>query len=372
MIATMLQKVANGRSTVSPIGLDVGPSMVRAAQIERVQRNQWLVKRLANIKRRESERGVTLTDGFAVRLRETLVEHGFQGHRVVAGLTSPEVELHALELEDRGTMGDKFANAVRWELERVMSTPDTDTVTHFWKVPATKMSRITAMGVVAQAEDVRTVTELVHRMGLDCEQIDATVCALSRLGSLVRRCRGDEPEGIWGMLDLGRRMLRLVVCAGEVPLLVRTLGAGCNSWSQAISESLGVSIDTAEVHKCSYGINTVEGDQDTAGPDQEVAAMILDILRPELDVVAGEVERSYGYAMHCFPERSAGTMFLVGGGAAMHGLGGFLSERLGVDVEPLSGNVRGPGGSLSVEACLGHSIEPFAAAIGLAIEADTP
>ncbi len=367
LVGTLLQKIVDRRTLVSPIGLDIGPTVVRAAQLERREERDWVVRRLTTIKRRDSETGITVSEGFSVRLRDTLREHGFQGYRVVAGLTTPEVELHSLELDAQGGMGDKFANAVRWELERVMNSTETNTVTDYWKVPPTKMSRITAIGVVAPATHVQAATDIVHGMGMDCEQIDATICALSRLGSLIRRCRGDDPDGIWGMLDVGRRSLRLVLCAGDVPLLVRTLGSGCNSWSQSIAESLGISPEAAEVHKCQYGIDTAQPDSDDASPEKEIASMIFDILRAELELVVSEVERSYGYAMHCYPDRAAGDMFLVGGGAPMSGLAEFLKSRLGIDVELIGDLVRGSGGSFSPDTGTGDSIGDYAAAIGLAI-----
>lgn len=368
MVGTLVQKIIPGKALISPVGMDISPTAIRAAQLECRDKCHWIIKRMTTVKRREAETGTTTSDGFSSRLKDTLHQSGFQGYRVVAGLATPEIELHSLELEVHGASEDKFANAVRWELERVMASEDVDVVTHYWKVPPTKMSRITAVGVVAPKIQVRTATDIVHGMGMDCERIDATVCSLSRLGTVIRSCRGDEPNGIWGVLDVGQRALRLVLCAGEVPLLVRTLGSGCNSWSQAIAESLGVSPEAAEVHKCEYGIDTTQPDPDSESPEQKVGAMIFDVLRAELDLVVSEVERSYGYAMHCYPDRSAGGMFLVGGGAHMNGLADYLSSKLGVDVESMSGNVRGSGGSFSIESGDDAEFCQHAAAVGLAIE----
>ncbi len=335
-MALLVRRTGSKRAVVTPIGLDIGPRCLRAAQLERLG-DRWRVVRVTTWERRESEMGTTVIEGFAKRIRRTLEQGGYRGRRVVAGLSIPEVELHPLEIPEHGElqMAEKFSEAARWELERVGNMEANEAVSSYWRLPSSKTSRATAMGAIARSTDVDAADKLVQALGLDCERVDATACALSRVGSAVRRGSDVDRREVWSVLDIGQRMLRLVLSVGEVPVLVRSLGQGSRSWTEGIAESLGLSVEAAEVHKRDHGIAPANPE---ASPDAsaEIAAMIYNILRSDLEGVVGEIERSYEYVMRCYPELPAGGLLLVGGGADLKGLCTYLSKQLGVEVRSLT------------------------------------
>ncbi|MEE9294756.1 MAG: cell division FtsA domain-containing protein [Phycisphaerae bacterium] len=383
-----LLRSITARPALSPIGLDVGPRCLRAAQLGRVD-GQWRILRLAQWNRREAETGTGISPGFARRIQQALDQDGFRGRRLVVGLSIPDVELHTLEIPDRGDLSDagKFADAARWELQRVSGIAPEQAASGYWRVPAGDGTRTTARGAVARREDVVALCELARSTRLDCERVDATSCALSRLGSLLRRRSGADPQEVWSVLDVGSRMLRLVVAVGEVPVLVRNLGVGSQDWTRNVAESLQLSPEAAEIHKCDYGIATgslrvgARGMNPAAreDPSSQIAAMIFNILRGDLDLIVAEIERSYEYIMRCYPERPAGAVLLVGAGADLKGLDRYLAEQLGVDVTPLEQAVQQPDGSLIVDQIAGarilsrthQSLNAFGCAIGLAINTET-
>jgi type IV pilus assembly protein PilM len=370
----LLDRVKSKTARLSPIGLDVAPSGLRAVQLER-RGDHWKVLRATSWHRRDSEVGTSLVEGFSTRVKESLSQRGFRGRPTVAGLSNPELELHALEIPVHGAMesAERFGEAVALELDRVTSFADGRTVSSHWHLPSSKMTKTTAIGVAAPKSEVDAVMSMVHSVGLDCERIDATPCALSRLGVAVRPRAGSKSDEIWSVLDIGRRLLRLIVCVGDVPVLVRILGSGCDSWTQGVAEALGLSIEAAEIHKRDHGIDrqlTAQGDKGGSG-SAEIAAMIFNVLRVELDLAVAEIERSYEYVMRCYPERQASGVLLVGGGADLRGLRAHLSEKLGVDVSTLDTIASKAGSSFTVAPAVRESLSPYACAIGLAIGAET-
>jgi Tfp pilus assembly PilM family ATPase len=97
--------------------------------------------------------------------------------------------------------------------------------------------------------------------------------------------------------------------------------------------------------------------------------MIFNVLRADLDEMAGELERSYRYVLQCYPGRAPGPVILVGGGAAFRGLDVLLHERLGVEVFSPEQSIP-PDCRLDFSACNRDGqlvISEFAGAIGLAI-----
>ena len=374
---SVLQRQLGLRSTViSPVGLDVGPRNVRAAQLLR-SGHHWTVVRLNEWPTRAAEAGDHHSDGFARRVRRSMQQVEYQGRRLTAGLSVPEVQIYPLEVPGRSDAADgqEFAQAVGWELQRVMTTTFDDAAVGYWRTPTGSASRTTAIGVVAARHQVNLVADLADGLGFDCERVDATACALARLGALLRRHPNADPRAVWGVLDVGYRMQRLVVGVEECPVLVRTLGQGGQGWTQAVAASLGLSPEAAEIHKQDHGIapaanHAAQGDGPT--PYSHIAKMILSILHADLDAAVAEIERSYEYVMRCYPERPAAELLLVGGGAAMKGLDRHLAHELGIDVLRLDDVLGRPGTPMTVQNIdLHRPLGRFAGAIGLAIDAET-
>ncbi len=367
-MANLLSKSTLRRTAISPIGLDISPRHIRTAQLKR-EGDQWTVLRVSQWARRESEVGTSVSKGFAQRIRTSMRQADYHGRKVVGGLSVPEVELHALDVPTRGELGlpDKFADAVRWEMGRIMSTPNDAASTSYWRLPPCRGSQTTAIGVATHLPQVEAATELAESLGFDCIRVDATACALARLGSVVRRGFSSDPRAVWGVLDVGHRMIRLVIVLDEVPVLVRTLGRGGDWWTESVAEALGLSIEAAEVHKRDHGIGIDDAEADSI----EIASMIRSVLNADLQSAVCEIERSYEYAMRCYTERSAGELILVGGGAELIGLDRYLSSRLGVGVLRLDTIAQGPSAVLRAPTSFRGSMGAFACAIGLAIEAES-
>ncbi len=372
MLAKLQQKLSQ-RARLTPIGMDIGPRHVTAAQLEQ-QGDRWKILRVTSLKRREVEEGTTVVGGFARRLGETMRQAGYQGKNVIAGLSIPELKLHPLDIPTRGDLAehDKFCEAVNWEMDRVGGIEAGLASTSHWRLPDSDTNKTTAIGAAADKETINQTLQMVTAANMNCEMIDATACGLTRLGSILRRGRPDETNTVWAILDIGHRMSRLTLCLGEAPVLVRTLGHGSQNWTERIANSLGLSEEAAEVHKIDHGIAIEKEvpDPDSESTQPEISEMILDILRPEIDCIVNEIERSYEYIMRCYPERAASGLFVVGGGADLKGLCRNLTERLGVTVERIEHAMKKPGCMMTVAANIHQSLSPFAAAIGLAIEPD--
>jgi Tfp pilus assembly PilM family ATPase len=99
------------------------------------------------------------------------------------------------------------------------------------------------------------------------------------------------------------------------------------------------------------------------------------IVRPTLDTIVGEIERSYRFAMGRLSGVTTGPLYLIGGGARLKGLVEVLGSRLGVPV-----SLPDPKTVLKTESadgqehplCNATNFPAMAACVGLALmEEDT-
>jgi Tfp pilus assembly PilM family ATPase len=302
----------------------------------------------------------------AAWLRQLDVAH----RETAAGLSPPDVELHAMELPAAdGPDSDSIRHAAHWEIERLMTFDEGTAETAHWPLPGRGALRATAIGVAAPRSNVQYVIDLCSAGKLDCVQIDASSCALARFALLIR-----EPsavQDVWGILDLGARRTRLVLGVDDTPVLVRTFDYGGRSWTHQIAIAMQVKPETAERHKYDFGVCApVRGGN---GGKHALGEMIFNAVRGDIDGIVAEIERSYRYVLSSFPTRPPGPLLLVGGGAAMPHFAELISDRLGISVKAPDYASAGPG--LDASSLSGRVREPlacYAGAIGLALGGGEP
>lgn len=377
-----------GRKTTTPIGVDLGRTGVRLAQLVSGQ-GRWHVKRLAHWAvsgSTDAEESENVANALAVvsgRLNRSIRRNEFAGHGVVVGLSQPDLELHALELPEQSESGAgaQVAAAARWEIERLSQYAEGTTETAQWRLPTSRSVRTTAVGVAVPSATVTEVWTTCRGAKAACHRIDAAACALVRAGVTLRSPRQDE---VWGVLDLGARGIRLILCVDEVPVLVRSLEGGGLAWTAQIAETLKVSPESAELHKRDHGIRHAAAGGGSAGQGAEqagegssfaeLAGMIFTALRHDLDRISAEIVRSYDYILGCYSGRKAADLILAGGSAALKNLDAYLAERLGIPVHRPRAYLDQGGSRLAVDESAWHAasardpLDASLCAIGLCIQ----
>jgi Tfp pilus assembly PilM family ATPase len=358
------------RQRTTPIGLDIGECATRAVQLTRLG-DSFRVYNAACAERptvprgtdRQSESDTVST--LAGRIESCLSGAEFRGRAVLTALSSPEVEFHSLELPPVDT--PQRAQIVECEVKRLSTRQAERVQTGYWALPSLGGSGPNAIGVVVPHDKVSERVELCRRAGLVCSRVDTGATALGRFGRLLNSWTSEQ---IWGLLDLSLRQSRLVLCLADVPVLVRTVGAGGDVWTERIAEALGTSARTAEVHKRDNGIApTARGVREGSStpPASELASVLRGILRSALNEMAAEIKRSYEYVLSCYPPRRAADLILVGGGALTRNLSEYLTSALGIPVCRASAYLDNDSCRLQCGAGRRSTLETSALAIGLAV-----
>lgn len=358
------------KSKITPIGIDIGETAIRGAQLRRSSAG-FIVTTLAQVDRAPvaATRPGGAPEALELVLTRMLSNARFAGRTVITALNPPEVEFHVLEVPQAALQGGENAdNVIHWEIGRLTSLSGDQVETRHWLLPSRAGGAANAIGVSARRDAVLAQLEMCNRGRLRCSCLDTGATALNRFGRLLRAWGNDE---IWGLLDLGSRQSRLILCLGDSPILIRHTGDGGHSWTERIAEVLQISPSAAEVQKKSHGLAVVgrrEGrDGASSPPHDEVAMLLMSALRGELNEMAGEIKRSYEYVLNSYPGRRAGDLVLVGGGAGMPNLAELLSGTLGIAVRSASSYQRDPSCRIQFGAAVRGTLEEFATAIGLAV-----
>lgn len=348
----------------SPIGLDLGGSGVRAMQLRR-DGDAWVV---SNCVRQDFPTGESGSNPAlsASTLQSMLKSAGFRGRNVVLGIGPPDVEFHPLEISAAVLSGggSRAEQVVRDELERVSLRLDGPMESRFWALPPPGMSGPTAMGVAANRAAASRTAGLVHDAGFVCRQLAVAAGALANVGYFLGAWEGKQ---IGGVLDLGLRQSRLIVCAGGEPVSVRHIGPGGQYWTERVAEALEVSHRTAEVQKRGCGPVTGTDRPSSELLRSELFALLFGALRRELTDLAGEIKRSYEYVMRCYPGQSAGDLILTGGGSLMPGLDEFLHDALGIRVAGAAAYLNRPSCRLRYSGSLREPLAVYAVSLGLVL-----
>ena len=246
----MVVATRTSRNNKTPIGVDLGIGGMRAVQLVRTAATYDVA---AVALRTFPRTGQGTSTPAPETIRALLQQGSFHGKRVITALDLPALAYHALELP-AALVADPDRDVdevVRLEVGRLAEGPTDALHTSYWRLPPTQVSAPNTIGVALRRESVLELLNTCGRAGLNCVCVDSAATALCRFGALLRAWQPDE---LWGLLDLGGRETRLMLCLDDVPVLVRGAGSGGAAWTERIRDGLQVSSGAAEVHKCEHGI----------------------------------------------------------------------------------------------------------------------
>jgi len=370
------------RSRLTCIGLDVSATAVRAAQLRRAG-DVWTVVHAGESRRASAapDTGDGNGDASSIEqgIRDCIQRADFRGRQVICALCPPDIDLHALGLPDLSAQPEnQVDDIVHWEIKRLTSPETGEIETSHWRLPEGTRGSPNIIGVATSQASVALLSQRCRGVGLDCIGIDASPCALARAASTLAP---REQTDVWGVLDLGHRQSRLLICMGHTPVLARSAGSGGEEWTQRLAEELKLSDEAAEVHKCDHGIapsrRGARREPAPGAPRSELASILFGVLRQTLTKLVAEIERSYSYVLGCYPSGVARDLIIVGGGAATHQLPEYLGDNLGITVRRASSylvdspcRLRCDIGSGTGDSPVREPFERYMTAIGLAMESD--
>ncbi len=316
------------RAKMSPIGLDVGSTRVKAVQVQ-LGATGPRVYRVASLPRLKC--GQPLEAGECVRLSEVLRRKGFAGDRVVTCVPRGQLLSNVMELPPASS-GAPLDQIARQELARASKCEPTGIELAWWALPggARAAEGTHAMAVGCRHEDALALIDVLAAADLDVTVLDAPMTALARATAPML----GDPAELAGILDIGHSAAALIITLGRTVVYERELSeSGVGRLLASVTARLGIASDDAEV--LLRGVGCLEVGREPDQPSRrrsdldDVNADISAMTRSHADALAAEVRLSAAYAMRRF-DAAMSRMLLTGAGAALPGVAEHLGPQTGV------------------------------------------
>lgn len=313
----------------SAIGLDIGTTVVRAAEVS-FGRSGIALERFGQVVLPEGAvRDAEVVDHDAVveALKILWKGSGFTHKNVVLGVGNQRVLARSMDIpwlsdkEMKASLGYQVADVLPMPLDSAVL--DFFTLDEFTTDSGSRMRR--GLLVAAHRQTVMAAVNAAEAAGLIPTSVDLTSFALLRA---VGRSSGLEVD-TEAIIEVGARVTNIIVHSAGVPQFVRMLLKGGQDITDAVSEAMGVTADEAEAMKqrmSMYGASE--------GYDALRAA-----ITSQSDEIAEEIRGSLNYFAQMNPGMRVERVLITGGGSLLEGLRERLAGTLRVTIasgDPLS------------------------------------
>lgn len=217
---------------------------------------------------------------------------------------------------------EEIKEAIKWELEA--NIPLTiDQVYYDWQMLnknfSKEQSKISVLVIAVARKIVDQLMEVMEAAGL--EVVDIGIESIAQARSLIEDQDSDGKTTL--IVDLGGQRTSFLISVGSIPCFTSSIPLSAGSLTDAISKGLNIAREEAETAKKNYGI----------GSESE-NSNILDAVRPVLENLALEIEKSMEFYVSGLGYSAAiDKIIICGGGANTKGLIAYLVKRLGREIE---------------------------------------
>lgn len=301
----------------SVIGLDIGSTAVRAAEVSSARNGRpRTLERFGIVPLpvgavRDGE--VADPETVATALKQLWSQHKFSSRDVIIGVGNQRVIVRDLELP--WLPAAQLRSSLPFQVQELLPMPIEEALLDFHPTgestgPQGRM--VHGMLVAAQRDTVTANVRAVQTAGLRPVQVDLNGFALQR--ALVTRAHA---ESVVAVVEIGATVTHVVVADHGVPRLVRTIPAGGLDVTTAVASALGISGAEAEAVKREVGVGfSLPADRAAAG----------DAIGTATRTLVEAIRNTFVYYSGTHPGALIDRILLTGGGAHLPGLGQYLAS----------------------------------------------
>lgn len=269
-------------------------------------------------------------------LREALSRVDLAGVKVYGVVNCPQTIVRNIIAPHMPAQ--ELKEAIKWEIKNYVPFPMEEAVLDFEVLGEIVDKGVRKLNVLVAVSPRKTVSDILSVFFEEGIKVAALIPAPIALQNfIVRSSLGGDTEKAVAFLELGAGITELNIHKdGRLQFSRKLPLAGCDI-TKALTETLSsergqtaLSLEEAEKIKKEYGLPVSGGQAWTE--DKISAQQILSLVRPCVEQLAVEIERSFDYYREESHGGRVGRIILGGGGARLKGLKEFLQAELGVDV----------------------------------------
>jgi type IV pilus assembly protein PilM len=317
----------------SMIGIDLGASSVKLAQLDDVQGQPVLVKavfvRIAVGDEQDQQQAIIAA------LKEGWAEIQAKSAQVICVFNSPEAYSGRVIVPPMPQ--EELSEAIKWEVKRFLSFPLEEAVCSFDILGELVDKGVKKFSVAVAAfprKSIELRLSLLTQAGIKVAGILPVAFALQ---NLIRQWRYDSAHNI-AIMETGASITELDIYRNGQLTFSRKLpvagGDITRSMTGAITSGQGpvaLTLEEAERAKQRVGLSAEDGKEMIAGKIS--STQMLSLMRPVIEHLVSETERSCDFYREAPQGGKVDSIFVFGGGARLKGLIPFLGEELEVEVK---------------------------------------
>ncbi|MEA2484670.1 MAG: type pilus assembly protein PilM [Thermoleophilaceae bacterium] len=308
------------------VGLDIGTSSVRAAQVS-FGKGVSTLDRFGQVALpagavRDGE--VIDSGAVSAALKQLWEQTKFTTKKVVLGVANQKVVVRQVDLP--WLPGDELRQSLPFQVQDYIPIPVEQAILDYHALEELvddSGARILRVLLVAASRDmVNSIVGAVTAAGLKPTAVDLTSFALLR--SLVNADELGMATSAEALVDIGANVTNIVVHQGGSPRFVRILLMGGGDVTEALAERAGVPLEHAESLKQSVGMGI------PSQADAHPAARVIESVGGSL---VEEIRGSLDYYSAQPAAVRIGRIILTGGGSRLGGFADRLSASTRLPVE---------------------------------------
>lgn len=328
----------------APVGLDIGSSTFRIAQLKSADDKPLLVN-YASIKTADglvNEGEIIDIESVSKVLAAFWRDNKIAEKRVVVGVANQKVVVRVIEMPLMSEA--ELRSAIQYQINDYIPIPLEEAIIDYQiisKHENSEQNKMMDVLVVAARKDmVENTVAAIRGAGLKPVIVDVSSLAFAR--AVMR----DEPEkvldevenkGATALINISSSLTDIVVVEDNVPRFTRISGIGGKVFTEAIVEQLGVSREAAEELKTKIGLPPI-GKQSVAIDVEphltQYAEAVHNILEQEMSRFIAEIRRSLDYyVVQATNVKRIEKIIVSGGGARLKNFLEHLRENLMMECE---------------------------------------
>ena len=307
------------------IGIDIGSSAIKLVQLK-VGRRELTLQNfgIEPVPPQTIVEGAVMNHGALVdAIRNLSRRIRLKGKRVSIAVSGNAVILKRLTIPAMD--GSALAEQMEWEVQQNIPFPrDEVVVDHAVLVGQTPQGQMEVLLVAAKRDVMQQYQSAVRDAGLNAVIVDAAALALQ---NAVEGGVGFVAGETVAIINVGASFSTMSIVADGKPQFNRDIGAGGNTYTEAIQRQLAVPIDGAEAYKVGGAIAAMGAAADVV--PQEVHSILAQVS----EQVAEEFQRSLDFYISDAVDARLSRIYLTGGSSLVPQLPKAIQDRSRIPVE---------------------------------------
>ena len=245
-------------ASVTPIGLDIGSSSIRAVEV-RHGKDDVTLSNFGQVPLPPGAvQGGVIQDPGAVTnaLRQLWADARFGTRKVTLGVTNPQLVVREMQVSN--LPAKELRTSLRFQVRDMLPLAVDRALLDFYPLEDPgDAPTVRGLLIATPKEAVLHAVDAIEKAGLQVEHVDLASFALLRAAARL-------DAQVEAIVDIGAQITSLVVHADGEPLIVRTVPRGGMELTDAIATRLGVHPSEAEDLKCRFGLH-VDDRPESAG-----------------------------------------------------------------------------------------------------------